>query len=354
MDRHDRADPAARRILADYRAAERMPPAAREAAWLRLQAAVHGTTSGPASDPIHGTTPDLASEPDPDPAPSLAATRRIRRKRLMLLGLAAALAVVFAGLGRLLGPPSLPGRGNQAAHDLRDGAPTPAPPARGPLGFIDVHAPDPQPLDARSTSQTLDPRPLDSQPIEPQPPDSRSLGSWSVDPWSVDAQPPWPRSRDSRPTDPQSPDSQSDDWLSTASRPTDSPHTDPRSADSHSAEWPSTASQAPSSVAPPPAKRRHRRPPGSDRAAPGLDAELSLLRRARAALTGSPQQALRLLGEHARRFPTGVLAEERMLLRVQALCAVGRPERARAAAREFARAHPDSPHAPTVTAACHE
>ena len=36
MDPLDRADPDPRRLLADYRAGERMPPALREVAWLRL------------------------------------------------------------------------------------------------------------------------------------------------------------------------------------------------------------------------------------------------------------------------------------------------------------------------------
>ena len=41
-----------------------------------------------------------------------------------------------------------------------------------------------------------------------------------------------------------------------------------------------------------------------------------------------------------------------MLLRVQALCAAGQRDQARAAARSFARVYPDSPHTPTIAATC--
>ncbi len=76
-----------------------------------------------------------------------------------------------------------------------------------------------------------------------------------------------------------------------------------------------------------------------------LGAELALLRAARAALAnGSPEQALRELAEHQRRFPGGLLAQERMVLRVQALCDSGSTGQARAAAREFTQAYPSSPH----------
>ncbi len=101
-------------------------------------------------------------------------------------------------------------------------------------------------------------------------------------------------------------------------------------------------------------------PPRSPRAeveaptsASELAAELALLHEARAALAaGDGAGALRRLGEHARRFRSGHLVEERMLLRVQALCAVGRTAQAREAARTFTRRYPDSPHTLTVASIC--
>lgn len=101
-------------------------------------------------------------------------------------------------------------------------------------------------------------------------------------------------------------------------------------------------------AAPTPILPDHVRP-----SAANLDAELSLLRRARAALTGGTHaEALALLAEHEQRFPTGHLAEERMVLRVQALRAIGRRDEARVAAARFAAQHPGSPHTPTMAAMC--
>lgn len=98
-----------------------------------------------------------------------------------------------------------------------------------------------------------------------------------------------------------------------------------------------------------PAPKRPSAPPPAD----DLAAELALLRRARAALTGgTPAEALPLLDEFERRFGAGHLAEEGALLRVQALCDSGAPAKARTAAEQFARRFPDSPHAPTAARTC--
>ena len=106
--------------------------------------------------------------------------------------------------------------------------------------------------------------------------------------------------------------------------------------------------------APPPHEPTTRDPPPRSTSStpsiksPELGAELTLLRDARAALAGAdPQQALRLLDAHQQRFPGGLLAEERMVLRVQALCDAGFTERAHQAAQEFTRAYPASPHLAT-------
>jgi hypothetical protein len=84
-----------------------------------------------------------------------------------------------------------------------------------------------------------------------------------------------------------------------------------------------------------------------------LAAEAELLRRARAALSrGEARGALGLLDEAARRFDPGVLGEEREALQVLALCDAGERAKARQRAAAFLRAHPGSPLADRVDAAC--
>lgn len=91
--------------------------------------------------------------------------------------------------------------------------------------------------------------------------------------------------------------------------------------------------------------------------APGstLAAENRLLAQARTALIdGQPEQALLRLGEHARRFPDGVLSEERQALRAVALCEAGRDAEGGAAARAFLLEHPHAALAQRVRSACRE
>lgn len=59
--------------------------------------------------------------------------------------------------------------------------------------------------------------------------------------------------------------------------------------------------------------------------------------------------ALRLLGEHERKFPRGTLAPERSAAKVRALCSLGRVAEADA---ELARLPPSSLHAERARAAC--
>jgi len=74
-----------------------------------------------------------------------------------------------------------------------------------------------------------------------------------------------------------------------------------------------------------------------------FDAELALVRSARAALDASePAQALSLLAEHARRFPSGSLGHERRATEIAALCALGRLQEAEHSARSFTAAFPHS------------
>lgn len=80
-----------------------------------------------------------------------------------------------------------------------------------------------------------------------------------------------------------------------------------------------------------------------------LAAELALLRPAR---SSAPAQALALLDEHARRYPRGVLAEERQAQRIVALCGLGRRDEATTALAAFERAYPQSPHTQRARRAC--
>lgn len=74
-----------------------------------------------------------------------------------------------------------------------------------------------------------------------------------------------------------------------------------------------------------------------------LDAEQRLLDTARAALVQQrPEAALEALGQHARRFAHGQLAEERDALEVQALWKAGRETEARAKGATFRKRFPQS------------
>jgi hypothetical protein len=83
-----------------------------------------------------------------------------------------------------------------------------------------------------------------------------------------------------------------------------------------------------------------------------LRAERTLLDRARAALLhGDALAALASVGEHARRFPHGALAEEREALRVEALVSAERYDEARTTAARFHAARPGSLLTPAVDTA---
>jgi hypothetical protein len=78
--------------------------------------------------------------------------------------------------------------------------------------------------------------------------------------------------------------------------------------------------------------------------APGLEAELALVEKARRQLAlGSAADALATLDDHARAFPHGALDEEAEILRLSALAAAGSRPEAAARARSFLLAHPRSP-----------
>jgi hypothetical protein len=102
-----------------------------------------------------------------------------------------------------------------------------------------------------------------------------------------------------------------------------------------------TVDPAPGSPAPATASAR----------APTLSREAALLESAREAVAKSRvDQALSLLDAYDAQFASGVLAEEAIVLRVQALLAGGRPQEARQIAADFERRHPGSSYAPRLRA----
>ena len=81
-----------------------------------------------------------------------------------------------------------------------------------------------------------------------------------------------------------------------------------------------------------------------------LAEEVALLSRAETALhSGRPQLALEALKEHERKFSNGLLKEERIAARVQALCALGRNAEANA---QLAQLSPKSLHGERSRQAC--
>jgi hypothetical protein len=85
-------------------------------------------------------------------------------------------------------------------------------------------------------------------------------------------------------------------------------------------------------------------PPPAD-----LATENPLLSTARAALArGDHASALHILDDHAHRFPSGALAEERDSLRIKSLAAAGDLDTARARASEFRLRYPRSIFLPSI------
>jgi hypothetical protein len=94
--------------------------------------------------------------------------------------------------------------------------------------------------------------------------------------------------------------------------------------------------------------------PHAQAAAPStVKEELELLRAAEERFhAGAPAQALALLDDHARRFPRGVLSEERRASRILALCQLGQVAVATSEADSFVAEHPASPFVERVRRAC--
>lgn len=70
--------------------------------------------------------------------------------------------------------------------------------------------------------------------------------------------------------------------------------------------------------------------------------EAELLEQARKALKGDPARALARANEHRRRFPGGVLVQEREVIAIQALRQLGRASEAEQRAEAFSKAFPGS------------
>lgn len=104
---------------------------------------------------------------------------------------------------------------------------------------------------------------------------------------------------------------------------------------------------APVSPSPAPAEP----PAPSSRPAPDrLAQEVAFLERATSALhAGRAANALKILDEYQRKFPSGLLGLERGAARAQALCALGRPSEARA---ELARLPSQSPSVARAKQVC--
>jgi hypothetical protein len=87
--------------------------------------------------------------------------------------------------------------------------------------------------------------------------------------------------------------------------------------------------------------------------APSLQAEATLLLEAHQALhAGDPETTLRLLAEHAARFPASALAPERSAERILALCRAGRNVDARREGQAFLAASGSGPLALRVQRSC--
>jgi len=101
-----------------------------------------------------------------------------------------------------------------------------------------------------------------------------------------------------------------------------------------------TASALPTAIAPAPSSHTAR-----DR----LAQEVALLERATSALhAGRPADALRVLDEYQRKFPSGLLSQDRGSARAQALCALGRRSEAEAELSRLPAHSPGSARAKQV------
>jgi hypothetical protein len=94
-------------------------------------------------------------------------------------------------------------------------------------------------------------------------------------------------------------------------------------------------------------------PESASASEPTIDEEMRLLNAAQSSLrSGDPREALRLLDEHASRFPASKLADARAVTRLTTLCNLGQATQARQDADRFLAEHPGSPFAERVKKVC--
>lgn len=144
----------------------------------------------------------------------------------------------------------------------------------------------------------------------------------------------WATTQSARPPSSASPQTSSQ----AVTMPSSSPEASPSAALSVAAPQPSA------STAPTVASKPLSQPSVSASAEVGGPSEIELLREAQAALSSNPGHALELANQHQARFPKGGLGQERDMIRIQALLAMGQKDQARALADDFRRRHPDSAH----------
>jgi hypothetical protein len=111
------------------------------------------------------------------------------------------------------------------------------------------------------------------------------------------------------------------------------PPSAPSTVETAAPQLPTSASVRAATPAPAPAK-----------SADEGESEIRLLQRAQDALGSSPARALQVTNEHITRFPRGVLVQEREVIAISALRALGRTSEARARAARFLAAYPRSAH----------
>jgi hypothetical protein len=134
----------------------------------------------------------------------------------------------------------------------------------------------------------------------------------------------------------------------------------PAASEAPSASVPQLPPAASASAVPEPPVERPARPrPAPSAAAPAapdpdvLRRETALMREAQKAIRdGDPERALKALDKHAGAHPGGVLREERLAARVQALCLTGKVDEARAALAELRRIAPQSPQLARLAGSC--
>lgn len=118
---------------------------------------------------------------------------------------------------------------------------------------------------------------------------------------------------------------------------TEQPATPPASVSAPVASSSSVAEPMLSASAEPPSSRSAARPPAPP--------EATLLARAHEELLhGSPSKALETTAEHARAYPHGALAQEREVIAIESLLALGRHDEAKRRAKAFHTSYPTSSH----------